>query len=320
MVALRKLLLVDLALLALMVLASRLALVIHEVGGHAVPAKVLGAKGVEVRLSPLGGGYVSPTFPKPVSTAGTVLFDLGGIALNLITGAAAWFWARRLASRGLGYVALLFLGVGSVAGAIVYLACGLYYGSGDPVGFAPKTEDISHLQWAWVLFLPAAAAVGWFAPPHFLDFLSTQLPTDTARRRLLVVAATVTLVAFAYFGLWFALRDPKIEGSTRAWRIEREITRETLARVKAETTKPPPPPAQAPAPPPAPIVVRAEEVVDRIPSPLGPLVLYATFLGAGILSICRTRPTPGTATVPPALALGLAVLAAITVALFRCFG
>src|SRR6185436_16637992 len=96
-----KLPLLDLALLALMILASRLALVLHEVGGHAVPAKVLGANHVEVRLSPLGGGYVSPTFPKPVSTTGTMIFDLGGIALNLITGAAAWFAARRLGSRGL---------------------------------------------------------------------------------------------------------------------------------------------------------------------------------------------------------------------------
>lgn len=313
-----RLVFIDLALLALMILASRLALVLHEVGGHAVPAKVLGAKKIEVRLSPLGGGYVSPTFPRPVSTAGTVIFDLGGIALNLITGAAAWFGARRLASRGLGYVALLFLGVGSVGGAIVYLACGLYYGSGDPVGFAPKTEDIGHLQWAWVLFLPAAAAVGWFAPRHYLE--SGWMSTETARRRLLAMGATVGGVALAYFGLWIALRDPKIEGSTRAWSIEREIARETTVRAQAQAAKPPPPPAQAPTPPPAPIVVRAEEVVDRIPSPIGPLLLYATFLTAGVVSICRTRPAEGTATVPPALALGLAVLAAVTVALFRCFG
>ena len=309
---------VDIALLALMILASRLALVIHEVGGHAVPAKVLGAKRVEVRLSPLGGGYVSPTFPRKVGTMGTVLFDLGGIALNLITGAAAWFCARRLASRGIGYVALLFLGVGSVAGAIVYLTCGFYYGSGDPVGFAPATEDISHLQWAWVLFLPAAAAVGWFGPRHYLE--AGWMSTETPRRRLLAIGATVGLVGLAYFGLWVALRDPKIEGSTRTWRIEREIARETIVRVQAQAAKPPPPPTQAPTPPPAPIVVRAEEVVDRVPSPVGPIVLYATFILAGIASICRARPASGTATVPPALAIALAALAMVIVGLFRLFG
>lgn len=313
-----RLLFVDLALLALMILASRLALVIHEVGGHAVPAKMLGAKSVEVRLSPLGGGYVSPTFTRKVGTAGTMIFDLGGIALNLITGAAAWFWARRLASRGIGYVALLFLGVGSVAGAIVYLACGFYYGSGDPVGFAPATEDISHLQWAWVLFLPAAAAVGWFGPRHYLE--AGWRSTETPRLRLLAIGATVGLAGLAYLGLWLALRDPQIEGSTRTWRIEREIARETVVRAQAQAVKPPPPPTQAPAPTPAPIVVRAEEVVDRIPSPIGPIVLYATFIVAGIVSICRARPAPGTSTVPPALAVGLSVLAAVAVALFRFFG
>jgi len=315
-----KLPLLDLALLALMILASRVALVVHEVGGHAVPAKVLGAKKVEVRLSPLGGGFVSPTFPKPVSRAGTAIFDLGGIALNLITGAAAWFAARRLAWRGLGYVALLFLGVGSVAGAIVYLSSGFYYGSGDPVGFAPTTEDISPLQWAWLLFLPAAAAVGWFSPRHFLDFLAGHLPTDTARRRLLAVGATVGLVGLAYFALWLALRNPQIEGSTRTWRIEREIARETTARAQEQAAKPPPPPTAAPAPPPAPIVVRPEEVADRVPPPIGPIVLYATFVTAGIGSIVRARPSAGAGCVRPGMAFGLAALAAAVVGLFRHFG
>src|SRR5581483_4853435 len=149
---LRKLLVLDLALLAIMVLASRLALVIHEGGGHAVPAKILGARRISMRLSPLGGGFVSVDYPagRAPSAAGIAVFDLGGIALNLLTGAAAWFAARRLRSRGLGYVALLFLGVGSVAGAIVYLTTGFYYGSGDPVGFCPRTEDIRHVQPMWV--------------------------------------------------------------------------------------------------------------------------------------------------------------------------
>jgi len=317
---LKRLLPLDIALLALMILASRLALVLHEVGGHAVPAKILGATDLEVRLSPLGGGYVSPTFPKPVGTAGTVVFDLGGIAINLLTGGAAWFCARRLASRGLDYAALLFLGVGSVAGAIIYLACGFYYGSGDPVGFAPATEDLSHVQWMWTLFLPAAAAVGWFGPRHYLDFLAGHFGTDTARRRLLAMGATVALAGLAYFGLWLALRNPQIEGSTRQWRIQREIARETIARAKAQVAQPPPPPTAAPAPPPTPVVVRAEDVADRVPPPIGPIILYAAFVIAGLASIVRARPSPRSAAVRPAVALGLAGLAAVAVGLFRLFG
>src|SRR5438093_10886204 len=112
----------ELALLAIMILTSRLALVVHEIGGHAVPARLLGAIKIEVRLSPLGGGFVTPTFPKDrrISPAENAVFCLGGIALNLITGTAAWFAARRLKTRRYAYVALLFLGYGSVAGALTY--------------------------------------------------------------------------------------------------------------------------------------------------------------------------------------------------------
>src|SRR6185295_4768767 len=83
-----RLLVLDLALLALMILASRLALVLHEGGGHAVPAKLLGARQVSMRLSALGGGFVSVDYPagRAPSATGTVIFDLGGIAVNLVTG------------------------------------------------------------------------------------------------------------------------------------------------------------------------------------------------------------------------------------------
>lgn len=312
-----RLIVLDLALLAIVVLASRLALVVHEVGGHAIPAKALGAERVDVRLSTLGGGFVTPHFATEPGPAGKAVFCLGGIALNLLTGAAAWFAARRLKTRGLPYAALLFLGAGSIAGSIVYLANGFYFGSGDPVGFAPTTEDISHLQWAWILFLPPAAAVAWFSVRHFFDFLSGQVALDTTRRRLGWFAATAGLVGLCYGGLWLLTKDPRIEGSTSRWRLEREIAKETERRTVEQQTLPAPPPS---APPPPPIVVRAEEVAHRVPPPVGPIVLYATFLLAGLASIVRSRPEPAAAPICPGIAVGLAVLAAATAGLFWGFG
>lgn len=316
----RRLFFLDLALLATMVLASRLALVIHELGGHAVPALLLGATKVEVRLSALGGGFVTPEFPARPGNAGMAVFALGGIALNLLTGGAAWIAARRRKSRGLAYAALLFLGVGSVAGAVVYLANGLYFGSGDPVGFAPATEDIRHVQWAWILFLPAAAAVAWFGVRHFLDFLSGHVALDTSRRRLGWTTATAALVGFCYGGLWLAVRNPRVEGSTSKWRLEREIARETERRLLRQSVQPDPPsPVPRPVPAPA-VVVRPEEVAHRVPAPVGPIVLYATFLAAGIASLVRSRPQPGDGRIPPGLAIGLAALAAATAAVFGWLG
>ena len=316
-----RILILDVALLALMILASRLALVIHEGGGHALPATLLGARKVSIRLSPLGGGFVSVDYPagRPPSRTGIAIFDLGGIALNLLTGAVAWFAARRLKSRGLPYVALLFLGVGSVAGAILYLTCGFYYGSGDPVGFNPATEDISHLQWAWVLLLPTAAGTLWFGTRHYLEFLSGHATLETPLRRIGWTLATVGIVGLCYGGLWLALRNPQIEGSTAKWRLDREIQKETERRIAAQPAPPPPAtPRSNPTPPPP--VVRPEEVAHRVPPPVGPIVLYATFAAAALAAAWRTRPALTTGRLQPAIALGLAVLAAGVVTAFALFG
>jgi hypothetical protein len=316
-----KVLILDLALLAIMILASRLALVIHELGGHALPAKMLGARRVEVRLSALGGGYVSPTFPasRPPSAAGTVLFSLGGLALNLLSGLGAWIWARRLSSRGLAYVALLFMAVGSVAGGLSYLGCGFYYGSGDPVGFAPVTNDISRAQWTWILFVPLTGAVGWIGARHFMDFLAGRRPLGSAPRRVGALLLTAGLVGLAYGGLWLALRDPEIEGSTRQWRLEREVEKEVARRAQAQIVAPPPAPSMPrPAPPPPP-VVRPDEVADRVPAPVGPIVLYASALVGVLAGAATARPEGEAIPVRWAHALGLAALAAVLVTLFRLF-
>src|SRR5262245_3149966 len=169
----RTLFLADAALLAFMILAGRAAVAVHEFGGHAAPASAAGASRVTVRVSPLGGGFVRPEFPpgRRPSAAATATFKLGGIALNLLTGAAAWVAARRLRSRGLAYLGLFTFGFGSVAGGLVYLTNGFYYGSGDPLGFAPVSQDLSGVQWMWMLFLLPDGASAWLAARHHLDFV-----------------------------------------------------------------------------------------------------------------------------------------------------
>jgi hypothetical protein len=310
-----RLVLLDLSLLSLMILASRLALVLHEGGGHALTARFLGARSIGIRLSPLGGGFVQADFPggKPGSAGGVMLFALGGIAVNLLTGAAAWIWARRLRHRGLRYAALLFFGVGSVLGAITYLTCGIYYNSGDPVGLAPETEDLGPVQWMWLLFLAPAAAAAWTGMRHYLEFLSGLVDLSTPARRVGWMVATVAAAGLGYGGLWLAVRNPRIEGSTAQWRLEREIEKETARRRDARPAPVDrsPTPAVPPSPPP-PIIVRPEEVAGRVPLPVGPIVLYGTILSSLFLSAARSHPSPGTTDVragPAALLVGLAAAA-----------
>ncbi len=305
----RKLLLFDLALLALLVLMSRLALAVHEGGGHALPALAFGASEATLRLSPLGGGYVNWRFPpgEGVAPWQMAVVKLGGIAINLLTGAAAWWAARRMRSRGLGHLALLLFGAGSVGGAVLYLSNGLYYGSGDPTGFAPGTLDISPLQALWLLGPPAGAAVAWFAARHWSDVLSGLVPPPGPAGRLGWTLATLGAAGLAYGGLWLALNDPKIEGSTREWRVEREVAREVERRTAVAPAAPPP-------------LVRAQDVAHRIPSPAGPLILLASGLLAGAASLARPWRGATSTSLDPRAAGALAVAAAATVALLKVFG
>jgi hypothetical protein len=260
----RRLALFDLALLSILILASRLALVAHEGGGHALTARGFGATDVQLRMSPLGGGYVKYRLPAPPPFQVAVI-KLGGIAVNLLTGLAAWILARRMASRGLAHLSLLIFGVGSAGGALVYLSNGLYYGSGDPTGFAPATLDIAALQPLWLLGPPAAGAVAWLAARHWSDVLSTLVQPKGRAGRVGWTLATLGVAGAAYGGLWLSMIDAKVEGSTRQWRVQREIAKEVERRT----------PPSAP-----PVAVRAEEVAHRVPSPLGPIALYA----AGLLA------------------------------------
>src|SRR5262245_17400924 len=52
----RRALLLDVTLLAAMIVASRVGLVVHEAGGHALPALATGATRVRMELSLFGGG------------------------------------------------------------------------------------------------------------------------------------------------------------------------------------------------------------------------------------------------------------------------
>jgi hypothetical protein len=312
----RKLLLLDLELLALVILASRAALLIHEVGGHALPAWVFGGERITIHLSTLGGGSVDWD-PEFHGWRGAVT-SLGGIFLNLATGALAWILSRRLKRAGPARASLLIFGVGSVAGAIVYLANGFYYGSGDPVGFAPDTGDLSRAQWIWILFLPPALGVGWLAGRHYIELLSSHLTLERPAARAGWLLGTAGVAGLAYGALWMGLRQPDKEGSTREWRIEREIAQETQRRAQART--PPPPAAVDPVPPAPPVQVRPEEVKDRVPSPLGPCLLYATFALAGLASLRRPPGPALPASIPPAWSIGMGILAAGVLVAFRCLG
>jgi hypothetical protein len=309
----RRLALLDVALLALMILASRAALILHEAVGHGLTAIALGAQAVTFRLSLFGGGYVAPSGLK-TGAAGYALFTLGGIAVNLLTGAAAWIIARRMKRRGLIHAFLLLFGAGSIGQALFYLANGFFYGEGDPQGFVGPRGDLSRFQWMWILFVLPFGAVAGFAARGWADFLAGHAQVDTPRRRLAWTAATVGVVTAAYFGLWAATWDSRVDVTMRQKRVETEIAREQ-ARRPVPPPAPPTPAAPAPVPPPA---VTEAEVADRVPRPVASITMLAAGLIGAAWALLRAKPEPATVELRPleaAIPMGLAAAAIEAIAL-----
>jgi hypothetical protein len=309
----KRLVLLDGALLGLAVLASRAALLLHEAVGHGAIALALGANGFTLRLSLFGGGAAHVSGLR-TTDAGYALFSLGGIGLNLLTGAAAWFAARRLRRRGLLYAFLLMFGAGSMGQALFYLANGFYYGEGDPQGFVGRGGDLSRLQWMWVLWVVPFAALAWLAARGWLDFLAGHAALDTLRRRLWSAFATVGIVTAAYFGLWGLTWDSRVDVTMRQQRVRTEIAREMQRR-----PPPPPPPPATPTPTPAPVPaptpppVTEADVAPKIPPPVATITMFVAGLLGAAVALWRSRPQPAEpATLTPiAAAIPMALAAAV---------
>jgi hypothetical protein len=303
----RKLFLLDAALLGLAILASRAALLLHEVVGHGLTALALGANGFTLKLSLFGGGFVTPSGLR-TGDAGYAFFSLGGIAVNLLTGVGAWLVARTLKRRGLLYAFLLMFGAGSVGQAIFYLGNGFFYGEGDPQGFVGPQGDLARFEWMWVLFVLPFAGVAALAARGWLSFLSGHAPVDSPSRRLGWTALTVGVVTAAYLGCWFVTWDSTVDITMRQHRVQTEIAKEIQRR--PPPPPPPSPPAQPVPPPPPPPVVTEADVAPRIPPPVAAIAMLVSGLLSAAIVLWRAKPaqsepvplTPLAAAVPIGLA------------------
>lgn len=165
---------------------SRLALVVHELGGHAAPVLALGGHVTSVHFFLFAGGYVTYDRILPLTLDERLLVSLGGIALELIAGATLLAIARMRAvkRRPIARVATLGAGTVLVLHALFYLSSSAYHGYGDgytlrhwlgdrrlwlvvPValvavvaGFACARALVSELS-AWLTGSGRAATVGW---------------------------------------------------------------------------------------------------------------------------------------------------------------
>ncbi|MFH1023082.1 MAG: hypothetical protein V1809_06810 [Planctomycetota bacterium] len=306
-------LLLILFLLSLMVLATRIASLLHEGLGHALPVVLLGGAVRSVELSLFGGGWVNYTRPPGGGAAGAFLVAYGGILVNLALGFLCLALVRRVAKTTFVSSLLIMSGMVNVLGALAYLILGLYYDWGDPAGGAA-----GRAWWAPLLVLSPAAA--WLAARPYAVLQESIFPRSTAPGRVVVAMRTLGVAGALYTGLFFVTegrlvsaeapraarersveeaRQRKIEAVAAGIRRAHPDFPEDRVRREAATT---------------PVVVRPEEVPSRFP--LIP-VLALLLAAGGVAALATVKPGESVPAASPlrfpsrrtvALATGLAAL------------
>jgi hypothetical protein len=232
--------------------ASRIGLVLHELGGHYGVASRFGCRLTELELFLFGGGWVSYDC-ESLGRAQQLAADLGGIALELVLGGVL-YGLSRLRPRGLLGLYAAALGLLYVLHGAFYLVTGVHYGVGDG-------RELHRLLGAWRGALVAAGSVAILASCFAFarDFARRAAPpAQRFGARLAAIAIAVLLASAAHGALmlveraWVAdatyaasftpERQVEIEAELRRFEREQPRTPEQVAaqrrRIEAATPRP----------------------------------------------------------------------------------
>lgn len=282
-------------------LTSRVMLLVHEFVGHAAPATLFGGRVVGWYLFVFAGGRVSYRLPA-LGTGQRLVVTLGGIALEVVFGVAAFALARRLRARAREREVVAFClhatGTVLIGHGAIYLARGVHYGFGDGAFLAQLLGGtrIVVVALASVLAVGVAAAGGRRLARFAADFFAGSL-RRVASAVLLVFACAgavhgalaFTEVRYASDAVWGRVMEPASVVAARD-----EVARR-LAEAKRRGEDAPSPEEQA----------RLTKELERArrPWPLDPFLVPATVaaLIAGVLRGVRDqRARAATADAPPA--------------------
>jgi hypothetical protein len=286
----RYLLLFDLFLLAVLILATRLATFLHEFIGHALLAAAFDGQVNGVRVSLFGGGKVFYQLPTEAGLSRHFLVAWGGIIVNMLSGLLPFVFIRRSPRRPGWALFFLLFGMVSLLGATAYCALGFYYDQGDPVAW--NHGAVHRTGWLWIPFLVISPLVSYFSVKTYFSLNGSWFATRTFMDRVSVMILTLGVAGCAYAGLYaFAGQgsvalDTPASAQRRAEKEVRKIKREELfgklresypelskAEVQGLVER-------------IPIVVRPEEIPKKIP--LKP-VIAVLFLSGALLALWRAN-------------------------------
>jgi hypothetical protein len=208
----KRLLLFDLFLLSLVVLASRLGAALHEGVGHALVAALLGGQVLEVKVDPLGGGLARVHFASEPGFVRTLLWQGGGMLVNLLTGAAAVGLLSHLGKRPRLALFVSVFALVSVLTPVAYSAIGFYYGVGDPEALATAHLRGTSLwralsvpwdgHYLWVPFLALSPLASYWVMKPYIRVQQTWFPSSHLLGRVAIALLTLGLVGSLYLALY----------------------------------------------------------------------------------------------------------------------
>jgi hypothetical protein len=167
---------------------TRIGLLAHELVGHGGATLAVGGTVTEVHLFYFAGGWVRYN-----ASGGGLVIAMGGIAVELVAGAALWLVFLR--KDALGHRIVRALGAALVLHATWYLATGTWHGYGDGIALHRELGDA-----AWLVAVPAAAitlGAAYLGARTVLGPLAATIPT----RRLAGTAIAVVLAGGLQAGL-----------------------------------------------------------------------------------------------------------------------
>jgi hypothetical protein len=227
----KKIVPIDILLISLLVLSTRLATFFHEVLGHAWVALATGGEVHRIKVSLFGGGMVRADLGSD-DIAVAVLYCYSGILVNLITGAIPLFFAKKIerANPVWGLFWAIFV-MTSLLGSLAYLVLGLYYEFGDPVNWVDVTPRWVALS--WIPFLLAAPVAAYIASRLYLSVQQRLIPSRRFVGRLKVAFATLGVSIVVYGGL-FCVTDQRLASADAAAASYRREAAKVIEKKKRE--------------------------------------------------------------------------------------
>ena len=215
-------LLFDLYLLAILILAGRLATGLHEVVGHGLTAVIFGGRVTGVHISLFGGGWTNYQFDREIGVTARFLVSFGGIFVNFLSGLLARWMIRSPSSYPTRTLFLTLFAAVSVLGAMGYVALGFYYQQGDPVAWMPSPAPAA--GWLWIPFVVLAPCASYLVLKPYAVVCGSRFPACTYPGRVIMVLLTLGVTGCLYSGLYVVAnqRSAVLDAAARAYQRDKE--------------------------------------------------------------------------------------------------